>query len=122
MQAELELQIAAVIRDVDGSNTMGASALAEHITTALLSRFVLCDPQSIAAINRSSGEVVATLDAAYFGTNWTPLYAPASPFGDGNIGTMRIVAIQGAAEEYARQGNAVIDNQLWDKFGKEGGE
>jgi hypothetical protein len=43
---------------------------------ALLEGKVLCAPQSIAAINRSSGEVVATLDAAYFGTNWTPLYAP----------------------------------------------
>jgi hypothetical protein len=82
----------------------------------------LHDQQSIAAISTSSGEVVATLDAAYFGTNWTPLYAPASLAGNADVGTMRIVAIQGAAEEYARQGNAVIDNQLWDKFGKEGGE
>jgi hypothetical protein len=39
-----------------------------------------------------------------------------------DIGTMRIVAIQGAAEEYARQGNAVLANELWGKFGKEGGE
>jgi hypothetical protein len=89
---------------------------------ALLAGKVLCDQQSIAAISTSSGEVVATLDAAYFGTNWTPLYAPASLAGNADVGTMRIVAIQGAAEEYARQGNAVIDNQLWDKFGKEGGE
>jgi hypothetical protein len=77
MQDEIEQWIATVIREVDGANTMGASALAGHIATALLSRFVLCGPQSIAALNRSSGEVVATLDAAYFGTNWTPLYAPA---------------------------------------------
>jgi hypothetical protein len=60
------------------------------------------------------------------------LYALASPLGNASIagnadisppgeaGTMRIVAIQGAAEEYARQGNAVIDNKLWAKFGKEG--
>jgi hypothetical protein len=80
---------------------------------ALLAGKVLCAQQSIAAISTSSGEVVATLDAAYFGTNWTPLYAPA------DIGTMRIVAIQGAAEEYARQGNTVLANELRDKFGKE---
>jgi hypothetical protein len=82
---------------------------------SLLEGKVLCAPQSIAAINRSSGEVVATLDAAYFGTNWTPLYAPA------DIGNLRIAAIQGAAEEYARRGNALIDTGLWD-FGKEGKE
>jgi hypothetical protein len=78
--------------------------------------------------------VVATLDAAYFGTNWTPLYAPASPLGNvslagnadisppGEAGTMRIVAIQGAAEQYARQDNTVLANELRDKLGKGGGE
>ena len=86
---------------------------------ALLAGKVLCDQQSIAAISTSSGEVVATLDAAYFGTNWTPLHAPASLAGNADIGTMRIVAIQGAAEDYARQGNAVLANELRDKFGKE---
>jgi hypothetical protein len=53
---------------------------------AMLAGKVLCASKSIAAINRSSGEVVATLDAAYFGTNWTPLYAPASPLGNADIG------------------------------------
>jgi len=53
---------------------------------ALFAGKVLCDQQSIAAISTSSEEVVATLDAAYFGTNWTPLYAPASLAGNADIG------------------------------------
>jgi hypothetical protein len=119
MQAELE-------KWVEDNSELGADGkswvIPEKAVRALLAGKVLCDQQSIAAISTSSEEVVATLDAAYFGTNWTPLYAPASLAGNADVGTMRIVAIQGAAEDYARQGNAVIDNQLWDKFGKEGRE
>jgi hypothetical protein len=110
MQAELE-------KWVEDNSELGADGkswvIPDKAVRALLAGKVLCAQQSIAAISTSSGEVVATLDAAYFGTNWTPLYAPA------DIGTMRIVAIQGAAEEYARQGNTVLANELRDKFGKE---
>lgn len=124
MQAELtQEQAIAVLTEIAERGTLAISDQARlNMVRALLAGKVLCAQQSIAAINTSSGEVVATLDAAYFGTNWTPLYAPASLAGNADVGTMRIVAIQGAAEEYARQGNAVIDNQLWDKFGKESRE
>ena len=35
---------------------------------------------------------------------------------------LRIAAIKGAAEEYARQGNALMEYGLWGRFGKGGGE
>jgi hypothetical protein len=82
------------------TNANAIRAVASDDLRALLSRFVLCDAEPIYFSHRQ----------AY------PLYAHA------DIGTMRIVAIQGAAEEYARQGNTVLDNKLWYKFGKEGGE
>jgi hypothetical protein len=95
---------------------------------ALLAGKVLCEKEPVAWLCRAiDGNVDATAnptvrdDYRRFKRSITNLYAPASPFGDGNIGTMRIVAIQGAAEEYARQGNALIDTGLWD-FGKEGGK
>jgi hypothetical protein len=58
MQAELELQIAKVIREVDGANTMGASALAEHIATTLLEGKVLCEKEPVAWI---AGEDLAKM-------------------------------------------------------------
>jgi len=54
MQAELELQIAKVIREVDGNNTLGSSALAERIATALLSRFVLCNAEPVAWLSMAT--------------------------------------------------------------------
>ena len=98
MQAELELQIAKVIRDVDGNNKLGASALAEHIAAALLSRFVLCDAEPRAWISTLPYGVVGgrltrmpavTADKARVSREpdykFAPLYAPASLAGNANI-------------------------------------
>jgi hypothetical protein len=93
MQAELELQIAAVIREVDGNNTLGASALAEHIATTLLSRFVLCDAEPVAWHYQAPtyygvwGAGVSLDKPVHLAQMVKPLYAPASLTGNADIGT-----------------------------------
>jgi len=90
MQAELELQIATVIREVDGANKLGASTLAVYIATALLSRFVLCEKEPVAeryGITYTDGSVQwdasltehgVTLCESSSGDPFPkPLYAPA---------------------------------------------
>jgi hypothetical protein len=109
MQAELELQIAKVIREVDGNNTLGASALAEHIATTLLAGKVLCNAEPVAwfyTLEYGSTVVDSGLfesqrrypfgvcGADYLARNddgvsyvrETPLYAPASLAGNADIG------------------------------------
>jgi hypothetical protein len=80
MQAEIEKWIAdhwwCIVHEDEECDCSNGFVSTDDLR-ALLAGKVLCDQQSIAAIRTSSGEVVATLDAAYFGTNWTPLYAPA---------------------------------------------
>jgi hypothetical protein len=82
MQTEVELQIAAVIREVDGNNTLGASALAERIATTLLSRFVLCNAEPVAwqyQVNYTYCNVSWVLppEDSYDEGTLRPLYAPA---------------------------------------------
>ena len=96
MQAELELQIATVIREVDGANTMGASALAEHIATALLAGKVLCDAEPVAYKDEQGRTVRISEngkgDGGFVGPDraipdaWVRLYAPASLAGNADIG------------------------------------
>jgi hypothetical protein len=101
----------------------GQSAIRESDLRALLSRFVLCEKEPVGFVS-PDGKMSKTQGALFY----KAVHAPASPLGNASLqgnaeaGTMRIVALQGAAEEYARQGNTVLDNELWDKFGKEGGE
>jgi hypothetical protein len=102
MQAELELQIAKVIREVDGANTLGASTLAVYIARALLSQYVLCEKEPVAWMLGNNGLVLAR-DKPDDRASWRPLYAPASPLGNASLA-----------------GNADILPQ--GKAGKEGGE
>jgi len=123
MQAELEKWIAdhwwCIVHEDEECDCSNGFVSTDDLR-ALLSRFVLCEKEPVAWLCRAiDGNVDATAnptvrdDYRRFKRSITNLYAPA------DIGTMRIVAIQGAAEEYARQGNTVIDNELWGKFGKE---
>jgi hypothetical protein len=95
MQAELELQIATVIREVDGANTLGASTLAVYIARALLSQYVLCNAEPVAWMTRIETvgpgwgkeyydklPVRAMNPMTY---SHHPLYAPASPLGNASI-------------------------------------
>lgn len=45
---------------------------------AFLSKFVLCKRDSSAVMHKHTGELVLAQDAAYWGTNWIALHAPAT--------------------------------------------
>jgi hypothetical protein len=126
MQAELEKWIAAHTIKIAAFDEP-AFVIRPDDLRALLSRFVLCEKEPVAELFGTtllSGRIVWDARPTAHGARLAqsrckdpfpkPLYAPA------DVGTMRIVAIQGAAEEYARQGNTVLANELRDKFGKEG--
>ena len=68
-EIELEIQIAATIREVDGSHTMGACALAEHISKTLLSQYVLCSKEPMAWIYYAPG----------LGGTWNPVLGYGKP-------------------------------------------
>ena len=120
MQAELEKWIEENSRSDWNSSFNNGDCIPVSALRALLADKVLCDAGPAAYVySDNPGQEGAF---SWRGKQRVPLYAPASLAGNADVGTMRIVAIQGAAEEYARQGNAVLANELRDKFGKEGGE
>jgi hypothetical protein len=108
MQAELELQIAAVIREVDGNNTLGASALAEHIATTLLAGKVLCEKEPVYMFRRRGQKDWCSCNAdryAELGAKNTYfevqiLYAPASPLGNASLAGNADIGKQAQQPDY----------------------
>jgi hypothetical protein len=43
-----------------------------------LAKFVLCERDSSAVMHEHTGELVLAQDAAYWGSNWIALHAPAT--------------------------------------------